>query len=455
MEVIKDFAGKVVNEVSNPESVLRKEGFNAATGKLTRDVRNTIAPTLSVRNGYNPRVRDFIRVHGNCVITALTLTREPVSDAIIGALDVISMGSFKQAMRRAKYDEMFHLGLVCSFTDKRGRPWRYLFEKNAVIEVRRYKQPKNAQTLAVTSITPGVTVNDMLAGAEKLAGSAYFKYDAFENNCQVFVLHLLQAAGGAGPEEHKFVMQPVVELLQEQPEWLSKVARAATNAGAVVDHLYYGAGPTIVKDFPAPDEVWAGQTHGFQPAAVAMRILADERQQQHDEIQKQLDVTDAEKWDQEHGVLPGTNAAFSKINKALIQAADAGVEHIIPNTAIAQAYQTFAPEGSKYFRGGAGDVDDHNEERVMERAEARELRRARAAVVQAAQAEDARRVEEAARAAGERVAWQQRMERARARRLERKEDDKQGARGGGAYPGAQGNSPMGKWWGDWKHPLVR
>jgi hypothetical protein len=215
-----DLAKKVANEFVNPQSKMRS--------------------TVSVRDNYNPRVRDFLRDYGSFTITSMMIVRAPVGSAILKALNFVSLGAFEAEMKRANYDSMFHLGLVCTFKDGNDNSKRYVFEKTAVIEVKPFKQVAGMET-QVVQVPRGVTINAMMDKAQQMAGDKFFKYDAFTNNCQVFVRGLLQAAGAWGEKQSEFVMQPVEALLRAQPGWTAAVARGATDLGAVIDHVVHGS----------------------------------------------------------------------------------------------------------------------------------------------------------------------------------------------------------------------
>ena len=99
-------------------------------------------------------------------------------------------------------------------------------------------------------------------------------------------------------------------------------------------------------------EVYAGREYGFQRADDARAIAAEERQRQHDAIQAELDVTDAVKSDKDKGLLPGTTAALTNLNKGLLSIADVAADiGIVPG--MTELYKTFAPPGSKYYQEGS------------------------------------------------------------------------------------------------------
>ena len=141
---------------------------------------------------------------------------------------------------------------------------------------------------------------------------------------------------------------------QREEERLARAGKTVTNEDGTTT---YDAGGNAIQYTPSAaandKEVWAGQNYGFQRAEDAQALGDMERQEQHDNIQAQLDVSDKQNADAAHGWLPGTNDAFGKLNQGLTSIADAAVEHLLPNGFITNAYRAFAPPGSKFHTEGS------------------------------------------------------------------------------------------------------
>jgi hypothetical protein len=73
-------------------------------------------------------------------------------------------------------------------------------------------------------------------------GDKFYSYNAFKNNCQNFVMAILDANGLATPEIRGWVFQPVDELLKEQPEWTENFSKSITNLGGITDRIFQGYG---------------------------------------------------------------------------------------------------------------------------------------------------------------------------------------------------------------------
>ena len=140
-----------------------------------------------------------------------------------------------------------------------------------------------------------------------------------------------------------------------------RLQAAATRAGqTITDEMgttTYDADGNAVSVIPSEvansQEVYTGKEYGFQRADDARALAADERQRQHDAIQKELDVTDAIKYEKDKGLLPGTVDAFNKINSGLISVADFAADVGIVPAGMKELYTTFAPPGSKYYTDGS------------------------------------------------------------------------------------------------------
>jgi len=82
----------------------------------------------------------------------------------------------------------------------------------------------------------------MLMRTRERQGDRFFLYDAFTNNCQDFIVDLLQANGVANAQNVAFVKQPLEGVVKDLPGYTSKLARFATDAAAIADVAIKGRG---------------------------------------------------------------------------------------------------------------------------------------------------------------------------------------------------------------------
>jgi hypothetical protein len=113
-------------------------------------------------------------------------------------------------------------------------------EKNEVINIQTgAKTYKNSEKMNVDLKNKDITLNEFLEAGYKNAGSdsKYFQYDAFSNNCQNYIMYLLNGSGLSTPEIKKFVLQDIKNLIEETPEYAKKIASLTTTVAGVADKL--------------------------------------------------------------------------------------------------------------------------------------------------------------------------------------------------------------------------
>ena len=188
---------------------------------------------------YSPSVRRYLEANGNKKIVSLLVVRAPVQSAITTALSWLSLGKFEEAQKKEGYDHFYHLSLIGTYEDGS----KVMMEKLAQISIKGCSgPPAGAETMAVGKILP-LTLNKLLDKARKSAGDqGWFEYGAFDNNCQKWVGEVLQAVNRYSGETKKFAFQDVSTLIKSQPSYLERVARTATDLGAIGERVINGSG---------------------------------------------------------------------------------------------------------------------------------------------------------------------------------------------------------------------
>jgi len=211
------------------------EDFGEKAVEKTGDYINTV---LHGRNDYPPKVREIIKEFGEKTISSIVADRTPVVGALTTALNVVSMGAFKKRLERTPYDKLYHLRIDITFTDGS----RIALEKNEVINA--YKNPKKlkgGEQHQISNIPQGLTLNKLLEGGEKVLGGKYFKYSAYDNNCQDFIIALLKGSNVGTQSDYDFIKQQT-ESLFNGDSTLRKVANTVTDLGAKVNEITTGTG---------------------------------------------------------------------------------------------------------------------------------------------------------------------------------------------------------------------
>lgn len=193
-----------------------------------------------VRRDYPPRVRELLARIGDKQIVAMAVRRDPIKGPLNTALNLITLGKWNEVRTRYNYDKLFHLGLEVVL-DMGETEARFTVEKNEVINIGQAKAT-NADTEYQSVPRTVANLNVLLGKAREVMGDRFFLYDAFQNNCQDFVMNVLRANGLLTGELERFIKQPMVQVAAALPSYTSKIAKFATDAGALVNVAVEGRG---------------------------------------------------------------------------------------------------------------------------------------------------------------------------------------------------------------------
>jgi hypothetical protein len=190
------------------------------------------------RLDYPPKVRNILSKVGNDTIQSVEVGRTPVPSLLTNALNIISFGEFQKKFGATPYDKLYHLFMVIRTT----KGERVMFEKNEVINsALKYKIPPNTELKKVDGIHQHITINDfLLRGLQRQSKEKFFTYSASHNNCQDFIVNLLQA-NHMGGDVIGFVKQNTAQLFEGLPR-LRKIANTVTDAAAIGDRVIQGTG---------------------------------------------------------------------------------------------------------------------------------------------------------------------------------------------------------------------
>lgn len=196
------------------------------------------------KDEYPPNVREMLARIGNIPVEAISVRRDPIQSMLHKALNLVTLGSWDRVRKQHAYDTLYHIGIEITLTEN-GAQRRYVLEKNAVINL----APANAYTKDTETIPcplPSdrrLTISEMLQKTkERMGETKFFTYDAFENNCSIFIENVLKANNLYSPEIGAFIEEPLDKVLAGLPNYTQRVARFATDAGGIVDVALKGRG---------------------------------------------------------------------------------------------------------------------------------------------------------------------------------------------------------------------
>lgn len=185
------------------------------------------------RTEFTDAQKKLLERYGNLPITSIQIGRTPLPYLMTTVLNIVSLGMFKKLMKASPYDRLYHLFAVVTVDGGD----RLLIEKNQSINIRGapYKFPSNTEYINVPLRGNQVTLGDMLKRSKDAVGSKrFFSYDAIKNNCQDFLIGLLQHSGLLTGELTGFIKQDVATLFSKL-KYLQPVINTATGIGSAVD----------------------------------------------------------------------------------------------------------------------------------------------------------------------------------------------------------------------------
>jgi hypothetical protein len=133
---------------------------------------------------------------------------------------------------------MYHLRMVITTENNK----RIQIEKNEVINISTSISAHIKQEgQSVNLPNQHLTLNQLLEGAKRILGSKMYSYHPFENNCQDFIIAILEGSNLLNETLKNFIKQDVSELATINP-YLSKIASGITSLGGKFNEIIHGTG---------------------------------------------------------------------------------------------------------------------------------------------------------------------------------------------------------------------
>lgn len=206
---------------------------------------------------YPPQMRALIQRVGSEPITSLTVSRTPIQSFVSNLLNVVSFGTYQKAVHDSSYDSMFHLALLIN--------GRYILDKQAVVKLvdtmgahgMQGGLPSNAETQQVP-LNQQVTISELIDKTKASMGAKRFSnYNARTENCQDFILAVLEANGLLTDDLRTFIKQDADAVFRKMPSLSEKIAGLFTDIGAVADVVVEGQGKkSKAKAMPKKETAW-------------------------------------------------------------------------------------------------------------------------------------------------------------------------------------------------------
>ncbi len=199
---------------------------------------------LPVRRNYPPKSRQVLFYNGNEKIRDMKIVRTELSPVVFNTVNFLTeyttKGRFQERFKKMPYDKLYHLALI--ITTQEGSVIKV--EKNEVlnIELNPTISP-NAEVKQITTNVPReLTIATMLYKAQsRMGGDRFFTYNAVRNNCQDFLLNILDANNIGDESDRQFIKQDVGSLFKGF-EGTENFLSLLTSIASIANRLIYGEG---------------------------------------------------------------------------------------------------------------------------------------------------------------------------------------------------------------------
>lgn len=234
--------------------------FSKAKSAVKGVVNRITGVSKGIRQGFQPKARSIFDKYGNYIITNIFIRRKPIFAILDRVLNLLSLGKWTEAKAKYGYDSLFHLSMVFLVRPPdrpsgSGGAVYIKVEKNEVpdVEVYDYRQVLE-QPYIQFGVPCCMTLNQVMNNAQNLMGPNFYTYDAFQNNCQVFIQSILKASGLLTERLNEFIMQDTEGILKQLPSYIQPFSRKITDIAGLANVALEGQGKAITmtaKDFIA------------------------------------------------------------------------------------------------------------------------------------------------------------------------------------------------------------
>ena len=190
-------------------------------------LKKTTKALIYGRENISPNVDKFMRDHGDEFLLEMIISRNVVSSILTNSMKLIST----QFREREGSEKLYHLKLLIRTTHS-----NISLEKNEVITISPYQMNYQAENLYV-HFPPGITINILLENTRNEMGNSFLTYSARDNNCQNFVLSLLQANGLSNERNILFTKQSTTGLFSTE---MRKFTNTITDIAGKIDIIREG-----------------------------------------------------------------------------------------------------------------------------------------------------------------------------------------------------------------------
>jgi len=242
---LKALTNEIATDLKLPKTWLKQgdavmEKYGMGYGNYNRKTQMMRGKGLFDRgNQMPPSAREYLKKNGDQTITSMRIERIPLGGlqknltAIVYVRELLT--KFKKP-ENIPQDDLFHLQVILTLSNGR----RVMWGKEEVIKLSEniYKGDKmESRDLGKTNIK----LQDFVDKTAKYMGAKFAPYNAFDNNCQDFIIASLKANGLGTQADYDFVKQDTKDLFKGR-QWLVNMMKGATDLASAFNVFWEGKG---------------------------------------------------------------------------------------------------------------------------------------------------------------------------------------------------------------------
>lgn len=202
------------------------KSFGRKTLKKISDVGYAIKGT---RDDFKPSMRDLLKRDGDVVIKRIKVCRAPISSKIPALLNIYNkIVGFKAP----PHDQLYHLYIIFYLNNDH----IVRIEKNQELNAEYYRNAPEVEECVDVNLNKKISMNTMLKNVINVYGKdRVFRYDAFSNNCQRFILDLLLSNDiVVSTDLYKFIFQDVSDLTDNFGKKITSILTDLSNRMGII-----------------------------------------------------------------------------------------------------------------------------------------------------------------------------------------------------------------------------
>lgn len=220
---------KTIKKMKRGQNEQHGEGL---IGDIYESAKSKISSLLTARP---LAVKNLLTQYGDQGISKIDVCRQPIIGIFKEGLDKLTGGDLSKVVKEKGYDNVFHL--YCIITLDNGT--RIRLDKNQRVTIQVNPGSLNSEAVCKSVTLPQKeTLETLIDKGEKLGNQigSFYRYSAWDNNCQKFIKALLNASGVTSLDG--FIMQDAGEFLK--PGLLRNITGVVTDTAALADYAYHG-----------------------------------------------------------------------------------------------------------------------------------------------------------------------------------------------------------------------